>query len=196
MNRKHGRAAGMRSRVRRPIRALGATLACVSALALAAPPAPASIAASEAKVKAAFLLNFTRFVDWPGSAFASGDAPFVICVLGEPAFAATAREVIGDNRVKARSVTVESRSSLDGAESCHIFFLPSSGVGQQQALIQRSRGRSIFTISESDGFAQMGGIANFVRADKKLRLAINRKAADKSRLKVSARLLRIADLVS
>jgi hypothetical protein len=170
-------------------------LVLLSVLLIFAPTLANSSAYSEAKTKAGFLLNFTRFVDWPDSSFSGDSAPFVICVLNDSEFAATAADVIGDRRVDHRSISIEQRADVERASDCHIFFVPEAQAPLHQILIERTSGRSVFTISEAAGFAEMGGIANFIRSDEKLRLEINGKAAKEANLKVSARLLRIADVV-
>lgn len=158
-------------------------------------PSGSRASVGEDEVKAAFLLNFTRYVDWPASTFSGARAPFVICILDDTEFASTATKVIGDRKVEDRPITVSSRADLASAKDCHILFLPASQVEQQATVISEVSEVSVLTVSDSEGFAQMGGIANFRRAGTKLRLEINREAAAKARLKVSARLLRIADVV-
>lgn len=192
----------MRDRVRasthrglRRVRAGMRIALSVSIAAIAVGPSGAGANVSEDEVKAAFLLNFTRYVDWPASTFADARAPFVICVLGDPEFASTTAGVIGDRTVADRPIAVSAREVLESAADCHILFLPASQVEQQEMVITEVSDRAVLTVSDSEGFAQMGGVANFRRAGTKLRLEINREAAAKARLKVSARLLRIADVV-
>lgn len=158
-------------------------------------PAAGSASVKEDQVKAAFLLNFTRFVGWPDSSFDAASAPFVICVLDDSGFAATASDVIGSRTVGSRSVSVSARPSVEAAAGCHILYLPASQKALQPRVIEVLAAESVFTVSDSDGFAAMGGMANFKRAGSKLGLEINRTAAGKANLKVNARLLRIADVV-
>lgn len=162
---------------------------------LLAIPSGSRASVGEDEVKAAFLLNFTRYVDWPASTFADARAPFMICVLNDPEFASTASKVIGDRTVEERPISVSARESLESARDCHVLYLPASQQDQQETVISEIADVSILTVSDSEGFAVMGGIANFRRAGSKLRLEINREAAARARLKVSARLLRIADVV-
>jgi len=158
-------------------------------------PSGATASVDEDEVKAAFLLNFTRFVDWPESAFAAASSPFVICVLNDSGFARTAAGVIGDRTVGDRPVRVRDTTNAQDANACHILFVPASQGGMHQTVIATLSADSVFTVSDSDGFAEMGGVANFKRAGSKLGLEINRAAAARAQLKVSARLLRIADVV-
>jgi len=161
-------------------------------LAFAGAPSAAS-AVDEDEAKAALLLNLTRFVVWPEARFAGASAPFVICVLGDRRFATIAARVIGDRTSGDRPVTVSERTGLDDASSCHVLFLPSSQADRQEEALGTLSGTSVFTISDSVGFARMGGIANFKREGSRLELEINREAAEQADLKVSSRLLRIAE---
>ena len=194
MGKRHARAA-------RPRRRSGSSCRWLGALALlgllAAPPlgAAGTGSASEAEVKAAFLLNFTRYVEWPAASFAGAGAPFVICVLDDAEFAATVTRVIGVRTVSERPVSVDARASLAEVGGCHILYLPSSRSGLHEQVIAELAAQSVFTVSDSDGFAKMGGVANFTRAGSKLGVEINRAAADRAKLEVSARLLRIAEVV-
>lgn len=178
-----------------PARGLAAAIAVLATLVLAAAPGRVAASADEDEVKAAFLLNFTRFVDWPASSFGDATSPFVICVLDDAGFASTASKVIGDRTVGDRAVSVSGIGSVDAAGDCHILYVPSSQRGVHETVIATLADSSVFTVSDADGFAEMGGIANFKRAGSKLGLEINRKAASQARLKVSSRLLRIADVV-
>jgi hypothetical protein len=175
------------------VSSISALLVAVSVLG---PPDAWGSAISEAELKAAFLLNFTRFVEWPESSFEGPDGSFVICVLNDSNFATTTADVIGDRTVNKRRISVQERESGSDTGGCHIFFVPEAQSSEQRTLIDQTSGRSVLTISETDGFAKMGGVANFIANDKKLRLEINRSAAEKANLKVSSRLLRIADVVS
>ncbi len=152
-------------------------------------------AGHEEEVKATFLMNFTRYFAWPASSFAEAKSPFVICILADPEFASTTRGVIGDRTVEDRPIAVSTRETLESALDCHILFLPASRQDQQAMAITQVADSSILTVSDSEGFASMGGIANFRRVGGRLRLEINRQAAARARLEVSARLLRIADVV-
>ena len=170
-------------------------VAGLSLIVLSIAPSAALGGASEDEVKAAFLLNFTRFVDWPTTSFSQAGAPFVICVLNDSGFASRASDVIGGRTVGERKVSVSQRSDLTSLDGCHILYLPASQRGMHRDVINALASRSVFTVSDSGGFASMGGVANFKKAGAKLGLQINRKAADRAKLKVSARLLRIAEVV-
>ncbi len=148
-------------------------------------------APSESDVKAAYLYNFARYVTWPASAFDSPDEPIRICVVGDDAFRGLLEDVVSDKRVGDRPVSAEARASAGDARGCHILFVGAARAGAVAGL----SGQSVFTVSDSEGFASGGGIANFVLVGNKVRFEINTNAVEKAGLQVSSRLLRVAQIV-
>lgn len=146
-------------------------------------------------VQAAYLFNFVRFVEWPAAAFPSDSAPVKICVLGSTSFTNVASESINGRSVGDRPVVVESTDSVLGSRGCHILFVAPSRKGDENEILATFAKRSVLTVSETDGFAKRGGIANFVTIDDKIRFVINKTAAEEAGLKISSRLLRIAQVV-
>jgi hypothetical protein len=177
---------------RRPVAAL-----CVAWLLLVGVGHPvAQLAAGEYDLKAAFLLNFGRFVEWPSSAFASGTSPFVIGIAGEDPLGARIDEVVAGRTIGGRTVQVLRLNDLDEATRCHIVFvskaLPPGRVAQ---LLGRLKGRSVLTVGESSGFPHRGGVINFTLEDGTVRFEVSQSNAERSQLKVSSKLLGLAHLV-
>lgn len=148
-------------------------------------------APSEGEVKAAYLYNFARYVTWPDSSFGSPGDPIRICVIGDESFRGVLASTVSEKRVGERPVSAESRASTGASDDCHILYLGSAGVGAVSGLSRTS----IFTVSDSEGFAAAGGIANFVLVGSKVRFEINTGAVEKAGLQVSSRLLRLAQIV-
>ncbi len=169
---------------------------CLALALLFSSPASGSGAHSEEAVKSAYLYNFARYVEWPDSAFSDPDAPLVICVIGDDAFSKVAREGIGSRTVGSHGVEIASLAGLEDTSGCHILYLPESAGIDDEAVIGSLASKSIFTVSDSEGFARRGGIANFILVDRKIRFEINPDAADRAGLKVRARLLRVATVIS
>ena len=165
------------------------------AFGIAALVALASAAAwgalSESDVKAAYLYNFARYVTWPADAFRSPEEPIRICIVGDDSFRDLLRGVVADKRVGDRPVSAESRGGVGESKGCHILFVGDARAGAVSTL----SGRSVFTVSDSEGFAAEGGIANFVLVGNKVRFEINTSAVEKAGLQVSSRLLRVAQIV-
>jgi len=152
-------------------------------------------AQSEDQIKAAFLFNFARYVEWPDSAFSGGGAPVRICMAGAEDFASVVSQVVAGKSVGDRAVEVVPGIDLAGASTCHILYVGagvSAGPGQVASSVT---GAHVFTVADRKGFAEGGGIANFIRADNKVRFEINPGAAKQAGLKISSRLLRLAKVV-
>jgi hypothetical protein len=151
--------------------------------------------ATEYQVKAAFLFNFAKFVEWPADAFSSSDAPLQICVLGQDPFGRDFEQVIEDKSVNGHRLEIIHPSGVPQARSCQIVFVAFTDKSQMRDTLQGLKGDNVLTVGDAPGFAKMGGIINFVLDDNRVRFEINLKAAELAHLKISARLLTVAKLV-
>jgi hypothetical protein len=152
-------------------------------------------AASEYEIKAAFLLHFSRFVEWPASAFASPDAPLFICVLGDDPFGPALEEIVRNERVETHPISVERYQVAGNVDRCHILFVGRSGEPLQRRILDQVRGKSILTVSDEEEFTRRGGVIGFVTVNGKVKLQVNRSSAQRADLRISSRLLRLADEV-
>lgn len=152
-------------------------------------------AESEGQVKAAFLFNFARYVEWPPETFEGEAAAIRLCVIGETAFQRIIAETISGRSVGTRQVAVEKVEGLEAAEACHLLFLDAGVPLPPSVVADRLGGHAVFTISDRPGFAADGGVANFIFVDQKIRFEINPAAARRAGLKISSSLLRLAKLV-
>lgn len=146
--------------------------------------------AKEYEIKAAFLLNFAQFVEWPAPE--NTNAPFRIGVLGEDPFGAALDETIRGETVHARPLVVVRATQAAELKDCQLVFISKSEKGRMQETLSELDAASILTVSEVDGFARRGGIINFYFEDKKVRFEINPTTAQRHGLKVSSQLLRLA----
>jgi len=151
--------------------------------------------ATEYQVKAAFLFNFAKFVDWPADAFPTADAPLQICVLGPDPFGRDFEQIIVEKTVNGHRIEVAHPDALPQAKACQILFVAFSEKPQIRQILEGLKGASVLTVGDTPGFVQMGGIINFVLDDNRVRFEINQKAAELAHLKLSARLLTVAKLV-
>jgi hypothetical protein len=142
----------------------------------------------EYQVKASYLYNFLRFVEWPPEAFA-GDT-VLICVFGEDNFGSALRAIAGET-VQARTLAVRHFREPEGLEACHIVFMSASERGRESQVLQRLAGRPVLTVGETAGFAGRGGAINLIRVADKIHFEFNRPAAERNRLKISAQLLQL-----
>lgn len=151
-----------------------------------ATPAPQ---VSEATLKAAFLYNFTLFVEWPAGAPSSG--PFVVGVLGDENVANALVEVTRTKSVAGRPIEVRRLASADDPRDCHMIYIGAAG-DRQSGLLRRTRSLPVLTVGETGDFLHDGGIVRFVVDRKQLRFQLNPAAADESGLKLSVRLRKLA----
>jgi len=148
----------------------------------------------EYQIKAAFLLNFTRFVDWPEPPDASDS--FTLCVVGRDPFGATLDEVAGGQVVHGRPLLIRRNIGLAELRSCRVVFLASSEMYRSKEVIESLTDCSVLTVGEARDFAVHGGVINFVMQDGKVRFQVNLAAAARAHLKVNFRLLQLAIIVA
>lgn len=170
----------------------GSLLLCC--LAMCSTEAATPPAASEYQVKAAFLFQFSRFVEWPREAFANSDAPLLICVLGTNPFGPALAEMAEGELAYTHPLQVQSHDRVEDLDACHIVFVSSDKENVSRRVVQYLSGKSVLTVSDSSDFARHGGVIGLVTVNGKVRVQVNRNSADAAQLKISAKLLRVADL--
>jgi len=145
--------------------------------------------ASEYEVKAAFLFNFTKFVEWPPAAFGDEHSLLKICVLGENPFGKTLRSLMGDEVGGRRLSLVLHPESL---ETCHVLFVSRSERERLGPILASVRNAPVLTVGDTPGFIDQGGMINFILEGSKVRFDVNQEAAERAGLKISSRLLALA----
>ena len=151
--------------------------------------------AGEYQVKAAFLFNFAKFVEWPPDAFPHPDAPLQICVFGQDPFGVEFERSMVEKIVQSHKVKVAHPDDMSQARACQILFVSSSEKQRMRDILQGLQGASVLTVADTPNFIQAGGIINFVLDEDQVRFEINLKAAELAHLKLSARLLTVAKRV-
>lgn len=175
---------------------LAAAVLPVAVLADALAASSSAPAPSEYQVKAEFIERFTRFVDWPSSAFASPGAAFVVCVRGGGALAEQLELVVARRRIKDRPVRVLHLGSGDRLTPCHLLYVAEVDHKAVREITAITRGKAILSVGDQPGFAEDGLLINLILDDKGfVRFEINRDEASASGLKISAKLMRLARLV-
>ena len=152
-------------------------------------------APKESEIKAAFLYNFTKFIDWPADAFARPDSPFVIAVLGRTPLAAEMEKAVRGRKIGGRHVVVRiCRTAADAAAS-QVVFIAADDVTTRE-LLQRVQGRAVLTVGETERLLHQGGtIAFLFEDDDKVHFGINMSSADRAGLRVSAQLQKLAKAI-
>ena len=139
----------------------------------------------EYQVKAAYLFNFVKFVEWPSTA---EPGPLTICLAGRNPFGQYLAATLSGEAVAGRALT--SRVILTPEPGCHVVFMP-DGVAATPYL-RAARGSPTLTVGEAPGFIAQGGIVNFIVEDGPVRFEISRNAAERVKLRISSRLLQLA----
>lgn len=145
----------------------------------------------EHQLKAVFLLNFARFVEWPENAFQHGKAPFVIKIIGPSPIATLLEKALQGETYKHRTflLLVQEMENFNPSEPCHLLFVSRAAKDRVPSLLKQTSGSPVLLVSEVEGFIEAGGMINFVIANKNLVFEVNPAAAQKARLKMSSKLL-------
>jgi len=147
---------------------------------------------TEYQIKAAFLYNFAKFVEWPPRVFASPTSPIIIDVLGENVFGDNLERTIHNKTVNHHPFRCEEIRSVNEATNCQILFISASEIHRLPKILKSLRGTNILTVSETDHFIEAGGMINFVIEDDEIHFQINDDAAKRAGLKISSKLLSLA----
>lgn len=154
----------------------------------------AKAAPLEYEVKAAFLYQFIKFVEWPPEAFFDYPATIVIGVLGDSPIAEALAAVEG-KEAKGRTVVVKRFKGLDDLEFSHILFISPEAAGHLKEIRKKLSYASTLEVSEVEGFARGGGMVNFITVENRIRFEINVEPAERAGLKISSQLLKLARIV-
>lgn len=161
----------------------------VGACFLAGCAAAADNAALEYKVKAGYLFNFAKFVEWPQSSFTNASAPLVVGLVGDDPFGQMLDEALAGKNVNGRGFVIRHYDPQEDLSSCHVLFVSRSAKGRAAKILETLRERTVLTVGESDGFGQLGGMINFTLMGGQVKIETNPEAAAGVGLKVSSKLL-------
>lgn len=186
-------ARALRARAAR-WRGLLALLALLSSVAQVAVSSDLS-ASREYQLKAAFVYNFTKFIEWPPQSFPGASDSIVVGVLGDSPFGAQLAQVVKDRRVNGRGIVVKRVDTAAEARSVHLLFVGAMQDGHFDEIEPGLAGSAVVTIGESSSFAGRGRTINFVLEDDKLRFEINMDSAEHAGLRISAQLQKLAKAI-
>jgi hypothetical protein len=139
-------------------------------------------------VKAGFLLNFLRFVEWPAPPARQAQEPFFICIIGDDPFRGILDRMVQDETVNGRPVVVRRLSRIQGP--CQLLFVSASV--RDVFLLLRQSGPGVLTVGETSGFLDDGGMINFVVDNRRVRFDVHLAAASSASVRISSRLLSVA----
>lgn len=155
----------------------------------------AQISTHEYKVKAAFLFNFTQFVEWPSQSFSTDNSPFVIGVLGTDPFGNSLEELVSGETIKNHPIVIQHFNSLEEIGNCHILFVNLQDKNKLQSIPEKLKGKNILTVSDANGFSKLGGMIRLYTKNDKINIQVNLEATKAENLIVSSKLLKLAEIV-
>lgn len=170
-----------------------AVLLSLIAILLQAPGARADSAA-EYGVKAGFVYNFTKFIEWPTTAFAAPTDSFRLCVIGDRPLDGKL-QLLDQRRAQDRDIAIVINPPLQEYGRCHVLYLAGGEAPRLKQVLRALDRAPVLTVSDMPGFAQQGGMIELYVADDRVQFAINLTAARRAGLKLSAQLLRLAKIV-
>ena len=149
----------------------------------------------EYKVKAAFLFNFVKFVEWPVGTFRRSNEQIVICILGEDPFGRSLEDTVASRTIEGRSLVVRHIPNIKRAAGCHVLFVSFAENKRSEPMLGELKMPGILTIGESGVTGEGGVIINFKLDGGKVRFEINVQTAERGNLRISPLLLNLAHIV-
>jgi len=150
---------------------------------------------TEYQVKAAFLFNFVKFIEWPAGSFRENGSRIRLCVLGEDRLGQELERIVAGKTVNGRTLEVVRVNLGERALHCQVLFVGRSQAGALRTMLATCRGEPLLTVGESPEFIRQGGAIRFLLLDNRIRFEVNLEAADQAGLKISSKLLALAQSV-
>jgi hypothetical protein len=167
----------------------------LAGMAMGVCPAQAEESSREYTIKAGFIYNFTRFVQWPDAVRAQmQEKGLVLCIAGENPFGAVL-ERMAEKLRDAGGGSLHVRPAGDDPGTCHILYIHAAEEPRLEALLKKIARTPVLTVADSPGFAQRGTGVNFYIADNKIKFEINRQAVERAGLRIGSELLDLARIV-
>lgn len=152
--------------------------------------------ANEYEIKAAYLLNFPSFVEWPGSATPELQSPIRFCLAGPDPLGSSLSRMIADRLSRGRSLLFRRLDRTDSFSNCQILYISASEGKYIPQILDSLHGASILTVGENDQFAEQGGMIQLVMQDNRIHFKINPTAASQAGIRISSKLLALAQIVT
>lgn len=150
---------------------------------------------NEHPAKANFLINFTRFVEWPAGGNDGAFNRLSFCLVGATPIDLALERALAGKRIQGRIPSVKRLVNMDDINGCHVVFVSQSAQNATPKLIDKVGDSSVLTVGETPGFAQHGGIIELMVVADELRFAVNLAAARRANLVLSSQLLKLAQIV-
>jgi hypothetical protein len=148
----------------------------------------------EYQVKAAFLYNFAKFVEWPPGTFANPTDPIGICIVGQNPFGSALEKMVQGKKVGDRTFAVRRLPDTEQASQCQILFIGAAEWKRTHALLEAVKIPGVLTVGESDDFTVLGGIIGFRLDGPRVRIKVDLQTAEHAKLRISSKLLSLAEI--
>lgn len=149
---------------------------------------------TEYQVKAVFIFNFTQFVDWPSSSFATEQSPLIIGVLGENPFGSYLEETVKGETANGHPLVVRYYKNMDEIKTCHILFINLHETNSVDTILSSLKGSNILTITNNYDNSKQEEVIRFFIRNHKTGFQINPDAAKNASLNMSSKLLNVATI--
>ncbi|HWP86191.1 MAG TPA: YfiR family protein [Terriglobia bacterium] len=150
------------------------------------------MSAQEYEIKAAFLYNFAKFVEWPTESFPAPGAPIVIGVLGEDPFGEVLDRTVQGRQAQGRPIQIQRWRQLSETGPCHILFISASLRRLLPEILRKFQTQPVLTVSDENELGERGAVVQFLLRDSKVRFEINDRGAKTAGLRISSLLLMLA----
>jgi len=177
------------------LKRLAGAAALALALAAGARAAAADAPTLEYQVKAAYVYNLAKFVDWPAQKFATPEAPLIIGVVGDDPFNGYLDQLVQNKTINGHPLEVRHFTLDADLKACHVLFVSRSRRNSLDSIFSATRAASVLTVSEIEKFARRGGDVSLLVEDESVKLEVNLRAAQAADLKISSKLLSIARVI-
>ncbi len=147
---------------------------------------------AQARVEAAFVYNFTQFVEWPADAFLTKDAPFVVAVVGEDPLGGGLERAMAGKMACGRPIVVKHFASADRIEGCQVVFVPAAQDAAAAGILAKAANHPVLTVGQTDAFMQTGGAIRLLVEDGRIKFQLDPDVVDAAKLKASAKLMKLA----
>ncbi len=152
---------------------------------------------TEYEVKAAYIFNFTKFIDWPEASFDNSASPYVLGIYGNDPFGDIIKKIIGNRQSNRRKWVVKYYNRPEQIKKCHVLFITDVKNSEVNQLLESIKDKPILSVGdEVNQFCEQGGIINFTQKNSSKRFEINNKEAKKAGLSISSKLLMLSKIIT
>jgi YfiR/HmsC-like len=170
-------------------------LACTLCLQVICKARSAGLVAREYDLKAAYLFNFTKFIEWPEASFNGPAAPLVVGLLGDDPFGDVLDETVRGKAINHHPLVVKRFKHGEDPVGCQVLFISRSERDRLPEIVRALHGQGVLLVSDMDEFLERGGMITFFLDADRLKFAINPESAEQAGLKISSKLLGLAKVV-